>query len=308
MPTAYNIAEQLQQEGFTSAKQAADAHLHDKHLQLPEKFCELLEFKDQLAALTAKYCPEVMPYTLAIHRHNYEKICQQVRQHLPEKSRLILKPALLNNGDGIILCEDIDTVKNYFAHHQGYDGPHVLQQYIEPPHLLQGHKYSLRFFVWITDSGQALCYQQGYFNICKTAYCSEDLTPREAHLSNEHLSHGNQPDSIQIPTQQAPHFDVIAKRCFSQIKKVVHAALSQVPMTNQQPTATSCFGFDLMLDQQLRPWLLEVNHGPCFPTDKNHPLQAVLYQDFWQASVSTLIKPIMSQSPLAKHLSFITIT
>ncbi len=42
----------------------------------------------------------------------------------------------------------------------------------------------------------------------------------------------------------------------------------------------------------LRPWLLEANHGPCFPKSDDHPLQKYLYYDFWQALIDNFVSPI----------------
>ncbi len=41
-------------------------------------------------------------------------------------------------------------------------------------------------------------------------------------------------------------------------------------------------GVDLMLDNQENIFLLEMNHGPCFPTTPHHPLQCSLYEGFWR--------------------------
>jgi tubulin--tyrosine ligase len=53
------------------------------------------------------------------------------------------------------------------------------------------------------------------------------------------------------------------------------------------------FGFDLMLDRSHRLWLLEINHGPCFPIEDHHPLQRVLYDEFWRAMLNRFVLPIM---------------
>ena len=56
-----------------------------------------------------------------------------------------------------------------------------------------------------------------------------------------------------------------------------------------------------MLDDQDKMWLLEVNHGPCFPIESHHPLQEILYQKFWQSMIDQFVLPIVNGEPISKH-------
>ncbi len=47
------------------------------------------------------------------------------------------------------------------------------------------------------------------------------------------------------------------------------------------------FGYDFLVDHDMHVWLLEANHGPCFPIDESHPLQKYVYHDFWQTFISS---------------------
>ena len=54
------------------------------------------------------------------------------------------------------------------------------------------------------------------------------------------------------------------------------------------------FGFDFMVDADERVWLLEANHGPCFPISDAHSLQKNLYHEFWHNFIASFINPIAS--------------
>ncbi|MDF1760268.1 MAG: hypothetical protein P1U40_06995 [Coxiellaceae bacterium] len=301
MPTAFNIQQTLEQHGYSCEKTAQHADFSDTNLLLNEKCTEQLEFKHLLAALCATYCPEVMPLTYYIDQSNFASVCQQA----PPDQQWILKPSLLNNGEGLRLCPQLSDVTDYFLANKRFDGPHVLQQYINPPHLLRGHKYSIRLFVVITNYCGAYIYPEGYFNVAKQAYCENDTSNIACHLTNEHLTHGTEPDSIQIPTSKAPHFESIFSELKAIVTKVVTGLTQQCPQlfkpqTKDAKKALSIFGFDFMLDEQLRAWLLEVNHGPCFPTTDQHVLHQHLYKDFWLAVVDNFVQPIMDKKPTTK--------
>ncbi len=292
MPTEHNLARSLDSLGWQSTNDPAQAHFNQCHLNLDQRSCERLEYKQKLADMISQACPGVMPITHTVDSKNFVRICDQ----LSNKHHWILKPALLNNGCGIRLCPSISDVANYFLSNERYDGPHIVQRYIDPPHLLQGHKYSIRLFVVISNDRGCHLYPKGYFNVAKQAYKKQNWQ-RACHLTNEHLSHSDQADSIQIPTDKAPHFERIFPALQRITQQVIDAHRHTHPECYQSTdhSAFSLFGFDFMLDEHLRAWLLEVNHGPCFPTDRNHVLQSFLYDDFWQALTQQFVLPIANK-------------
>lgn len=304
-PTEFNIAKQLRASGFEYSNHNGNCDFSDQHLHLDTTACEQLEYKDQLAKLCAQYCPSIIPPSFTIDYQSAACIAKQ----LPNGCRWILKPALMNNGEGIVLCETRQAIIEHFASNRCYDGPHIVQQYIEPPHLLQGHKYSLRLFIVLTNAKSSYLYPHGYFNVCKQPYTASDLTKIHAHLTNEHLSMAEHADSIQIPTSRAPHFDSI----FFELQRITQQLLQAHQSANPEfyqsvdVNALSLFGLDFMLDAKLRAWLLEVNHGPCFPVEPNHILQSHLYDGFWQCLNQEIVLPIANRQAI-KTKTFIELT
>jgi hypothetical protein len=194
------------------------------------------------------------------------------------------------------LFESLEQVYQHYLSTDRLGGPHVLQQYVDRPHLLQGHKYSLRMFVVISNYCGSYLYPQGYFNIARQSYQPNDLSMLGAHLTNEHLPLQGESAHHQIPTSQCPSFEGIYEKIVSAVKQVLAALKRQAPelfFSLEAHAAFSLFGFDFMLDEQLRLWLLEVNHGPCFPKSEHHPLQDYLYRDFWQKITGCFVMPIL---------------
>lgn len=272
------------------------ANFSDQNLTLDEKYTQLLEYKHLLATLTQKYCPEVMPLTYVIHDANYLEIIEEIAEQQKTIKNWILKPALLNNGEGIKVFHSLNAIKAHFQSSDRYSGPHVLQQYIIHPHLLNGHKYTFRMFVLITNFAGVYLYKNGYFNVGREAYTANNFTNLGIHLTNEHLNPDHSPNIWQIPTTRCPNFDVIYQKMQTIVKAIITALQKDVPafLTDySKAKAFSLFGFDFILDDQLKLWLLEINHAPCFPKDENHILQQHLYNTFWQTIISDFVKPMM---------------
>lgn len=262
--------------------------INDELLLIPDELSETLEFKHRLADFLKNFhLQDLAPETHTINDENYLEVLQKIQDGM-----WILKPSMLNNGQHIHLFHDKEAIFSHFQRTSRMGGNHVLQSYIHPPHLLKGpqygHKYSLRLFVVMTFPYAVFLYPHGYFNICLSPY---SLHSNEGHLTNEHLSH-EKINAIQIPTFQYEIFQPIFPKIKNMLVRFFKAFNNVVPFGLEKKLVF--LGVDFMLDSQENLYLLEMNHGPCFPTSSNHPLQSTLYSDFWDACYTDIFPKILN--------------
>ncbi|STX27597.1 Tubulin-tyrosine ligase family [Legionella beliardensis] len=309
-PTDYNLSVHLKEIGWKKSYWRGWSHFSIDNLKFNEQAGLCLEYKHLLACLVQQQCPGAMPLTYCINDDNWPLVLNQLTQQFYLKNNQlsnelagliwILKPALLNNGQDIKLFKRLSDLEQHFLSANRLGGEHVLQYYIPNPHLLRDQrKYSIRQFVVLTNYVGAYLYHVGYFNVARQPF-SLTISDLRPHLTNEHL-HGQEPNVIQIPTDQFnffkslyPAIKIILEEVLVGLKKAYPEAFKI-----QKKATLALFGFDFMVDSQNKVWLLEANHGPCFPTTDDHPLQNYLYKPFWQALISNFVIPIANQD-LAK--------
>ncbi len=306
-PTYFNLAKFLRARGWRSARFNWRADFGERNFQFNQQVAEQLEFKHLLAQLVSQYCPQIMPVTYCINDQNWATILQQVsdkyyaRDHQLQDQvdglLWILKPALLNNGQNIKIFQKLSQLEQHYLSSDRLGGEHVLQQYVDQPHLLKGHKYSIRMFVVLTTDAGAYLYPHGYFNVAQSPYQPNDFTNLNPHLTNEHL-HEDAANVIQIPTQRFDFFPELFEKITKIVTEVASALQQMYPQFlhsragGNPSNPLAIFGFDFLVDANKHVWLLEANHGPCFPVDPNHPLQKYLYDEFWQAFIDSFVLPI----------------
>ena len=305
-PTRVNLINTMQAAGFKATRWQRRAQFCERHLNFSPAACELLEFKHTLARLMATHAPTLMPTTYVVDDDTWPAVLNRVAdQHYMSQSGLvdcvpdlawILKPSLLNNGQAIMLFDKLTQIEAHFVSSQRVGGPHVLQQYVVAPDLHQGRKYSLRYFVVMTRNAGVYLYRHGYLNVALAPYVQGDYASLKPHVTNEHLQAGTC-NVEQIPTQLQPEAEAWyqqVKAMVAGVAKALHHAHPEAFVATRDD-AFAVFGFDVMLDAAQRMWLLELNHGPCFPTVHKHPLQKTLYADFWQAMLQQFIRPMVQQ-------------
>ncbi len=299
-PTQFNLQQVLEAKGWLKEKHKAI--FDDNNLQFDSPACQIIEEKHRLAQFLKQQDLHIAPETWVVDDLNYTKVHQLV-SHKNSSRPWILKPSLLNNGEGIVILDTIDALKAHYQQPKRFLGKHVLQAYIDKPHLLDGYKYSLRVFVVLSRKQGAFIYREGYYNICRKAYAFEDYTDLSRHLTNEHLHLGEGPNNQQIPSSLFERFKTIYQDIVSQLKAFFKALVDSKKFTIETVTEyekLAFCGFDFMLDDKLKLWLIEANHGPCFPKDKNHPLYQCLYFDFWQAIIKAFIEPLATKTFLSE--------
>jgi hypothetical protein len=303
-PGFYNLAQHLKAKGWVASRFRQWADFTEKNLAFNEEAAQSLEYKHLLAQLTSRYCPQVMPVTYCINDLNWPAVLTRVARDFYLKGSAfsedlvwILKPSLLNNGQHIKIFNTLSSLEAHFLNPNRLGGEHVLQRYINTPHLLRdSRKYSIRHFMVLTNYAGAFLYPYGYFNVALHPFDSNNLADLKSHLTNEHL-YGYEPNVIQIPTEKFEFY----KELYPQIKAILTTVITglnqcfPLAFVTKKEQAFSLFGVDFMIDSTGRAWLLEANHGPCFPINDDHPLQAHLYNEFWRNVINSFALPIASK-------------
>lgn len=293
-PTYDQLGKHLSAEGWRHTRFKSLADFGVQHFQCDTRATEQLEFKHLLAQLVNEYCPEVMPQTYCINDHNWPFILSTLsEQNYGANEPWILKPSTLNNGQHIHIFQQNDEIEAHYLGRNRLGGEQVLQRYIPNPHLLKGHKYSIRMFVIMTNHRGVYIYPNGYINVSLSPYIPNDFKDLSRHLTNEHLK-DHESNVVQIPTQRLSVFHLFypqIKNILDRVFDALHNKHPQAFQSNKQATF-ALFGFDFMANENLEISLLEANHGPCFPTEADHPLQSYLYDDFWTAFIHDFVMPM----------------
>lgn len=183
----------------------------------------------------------------------------------------ICKPSASSQGKNIFLITSMAQLS--------YDCSFVVQRYIANPMLIGGYKFDLRIYVLITSFRplNVFLYREGLVRFSSAKYNS-DLTNLFAHLTNASINKHSPDLSAEKDvigsgckwTIRTKWFDYLERVCgvnpfliWEQIKELV--LLTLLPIVSEVPDNPRSFellGFDVMLDSDLKPWIIEVNASP----------------------------------------------
>jgi len=206
---------------------------------------------------------------------------------------LIVKPDNGSQGKGIFLTDDSD--KACCTSPAG-----VAQEYIDRPFLIDGFKFDMRIYVLVTscDPLRVYIYKEGLARFCTEPYMPPSRSNADipfVHLTNYSINkrrdnftcdsygfsgfkrtftsvckwlreHGHNSQAIWEEIQKLVAMTLIAAQ------PSLARTYRQITTWNREDKGTSCFellGIDILLDEQLKPWLLEINHSPSFGCDND---------------------------------------
>ena len=197
----------------------------------------------------------------------------------------ILKPAYGSKGKGLQLIKANASGLRQVLKLRG--AARVVQRYVERPLLIHHRKFDIRLYAltlgW-EQPGTVWLYSRMLLKLCSEPYCLSRLNERYRHLTNcsvqrerEHRPEEEVAAGSLVWTSDRfiAHLDecgygstVWEQHVFPSLCAVAKAALSagqQSQDVNCSPPRRSSFeivGLDVILDEALRPWLLEVNESP----------------------------------------------
>eukprot|EP00908_Phaeocystis_cordata_P011827 Transcript_22782.p1 GENE.Transcript_22782~~Transcript_22782.p1 ORF type:complete len:592 (-),score=193.38 Transcript_22782:52-1674(-) len=247
-------------------------------------------------SLDGRYIPRqwALPLQVAELSAHVDECAAAAKRRGRPKPVYIVKPDSGSSGDGIVL-----TGEPHRTTWSSSDS-RVVQEYIAAPMLLEGLKFDLRLYVLLTSVGgaadggptRAFLYREGMARFAVNEYVPPsraNLRDVNMHLTNYSLNkksaaykHTDAPDGSDGSKRTAS--SVLAALCaagqlhdveetWQQIGELVGRALAVV-----QPALAAArgkwanpsfqvLGYDVLLDAQGRPWLVECNDHPSLRLD-----------------------------------------
>ncbi|NXX21190.1 TTLL4 polyglutamylase, partial [Podargus strigoides] len=175
--------------------------------------------------------------------------------------------------------------------------PLLVQRYLHKPYLIGGKKFDLRIYVYVTcyDPLRVYLFKDGLvrFASCKYSSSMKSLSNKFMHLTNysvnkKNMEYKSNSDETACQghkwalkalwsylTQKGVNSEAIWEKIKDIVIKTIIASEpyvnSLVKMYVRRPYCChELFGFDIMLDENLKPWILEVNISPSLHS--NSPL------------------------------------
>ncbi|XP_066431593.1 tubulin monoglutamylase TTLL4 isoform X2 [Eleutherodactylus coqui] len=175
--------------------------------------------------------------------------------------------------------------------------PLLVQRYLHKPYLIGGSKFDLRIYVYVTsyDPLRVYLFTDGLvrFASCKYSSSMKSLSNKFMHLTNYSVNKKNADYKANADESACQGHKWALKALWSYLNQkgfstekiwekikemVIKTIIASEPYVNslmkmnvQNPySCHELFGFDIMLDENLKPWVLEVNISPSLHS--NSPL------------------------------------
>ncbi|KAG5182374.1 tubulin-tyrosine ligase/Tubulin polyglutamylase, partial [Tribonema minus] len=210
---------------------------------------------------------------------------------------LIVKPDAGCQGKGIYLTQELDDRLLSMD-------SQVVQLYVRRPLLIDGYKFDLRVYVLVTSIRplRVYAFRDGLARLCTSAYvrpAAANMGDRCMHLTNYAINRRSDNFVANADAERddtgskrslrwllewvgQTHGEARARRMWRRMGQcAVKTLVPVLPQLHREYRATfgadgsrciEVLGFDFMVDEALKPWLIEVNHLPSFATDS--PLDA----------------------------------
>jgi tubulin polyglutamylase TTLL5 len=206
--------------------------------------------------------------------HDYPALVEDAAAH-PDK-RWILKPTNASKGQGVQVLRDPTTAP--------LEPNWLVQEYVANPHTIRGHKYVLRLYMLIAsiDPLRVYLYDQGFAKLASAPWSPDDIDNPFSQLTNPDINALNLDAEIPVEfidldryrhwLREQGHDD---QALFDQLQDLATlTALSGVEAMRARSREDGadprgCYeliGLDCLVDDQLKPWILECNLSPSLGT------------------------------------------
>lgn len=179
---------------------------------------------------------------------------------------------------------------------------YVISKYLESPLLVGGKKFDLRIYVLVTSFRPLRVYQycHGFARFCNVKYttATSELDNEFVHLTNVAIQKNNEDYNISHGGKWHIHNLRLyiestrglleSNKLFYEIDQVIiHSLHSVQNVIMNDKHCFECYGYDILIDSALKPWLVEVNASPSLTctTEADRIVKTELLRDIFSILV-----------------------
>lgn len=157
----------------------------------------------------------------------------------------------------------------------------MISKYIDNPLLIGGKKFDLRLYVLVTNYKplKIWMYSKGFARFCNETYTTDvaEMDNMFVHLTNVAIQkysdkysdkHGGKWGlrSLKFYIESTFGKDVMNK-CFDGINNIIIQSIKSVQsVIMNDKHCFEMYGYDVLLDSNCKPWLIEINASPSLTT------------------------------------------
>ena len=232
----------------------------------------------------------ILPMDAEIFENIYKK---------SKKTLWIVKPVNMSRGRGVHLLKDENELKELIK--KSYDenaNPDLLSKYLDKPHVINKKKYDLRIYVLVTSFTplRFYIYYNGLVRFATEDYEKANFDNVYIHVTNYSINKNNlnykanQKNNKEIEEEEeneeednSSKWSLVEYRNYfkklgltdtmeniwKQIEDIVIKSLITVANDNSKEISVSksnslfeLYGYDILIDESFKAWLLEVNLNP----------------------------------------------
>mmetsp|Transcript_14975 Transcript_14975/g.25014 ORF Transcript_14975/g.25014 Transcript_14975/m.25014 type:complete len:439 (+) Transcript_14975:144-1460(+) len=223
---------------------------------------------------------EFIPTTFILPA-DYALLAEEFRRS--PNSMWIMKPTSKSRGIGIFIVNRLSQVRKWMSQRNSASAKdaYVCSRYITNPLLIGGKKFDLRIYVLVLSYRplKVYTYRRGFARFCTFNYTNEahELDNELVHLTNVAIqkqsadyshTHGWKwgLKNLLAYIEGTRGLDAAEALMESVGWVIVHSLKACQNVMIHDKHCFECYGYDIMLDNELKPWLLEVNASPSLTT------------------------------------------
>ena len=177
-----------------------------------------------------------------------------------------------HSGKGVFVIQDRNN--KWMVSKMKQRNKYVLQDGVENMMLNEGRKFDIRthaLFLKVGNRFKMYMWHNSYLRICVNEYNPNSLNEGD-HLTNIHRQHfkeGFDYNKNQKLLSDLPEYEEINKNIKDACKELFYSLNTNLKINVDENPAMWIVGLDFIIDNNLKPWLIEVNHNPGYLGEQN---------------------------------------